>query len=169
MKLIRKRRNGFVIMFLANFCFAMLLSFVYKEEMVFLFGTISLISLLFLVRQNRLLYDASLIWENRILVVPSISPNLSGRQIQKDTEETVVSTFGILLGKQIYRWGLDGIHGIRLQTTLIDKKRIYLTFGDAAQIMRLEMLHGMSQKKEVIITAQKLLYETGVQADIIGW
>jgi hypothetical protein len=31
------------------------------------------------------------------------------------------------------------------------------------------MLHGMSQKKEVIITAQKLLYETGVQADIIGW
>jgi hypothetical protein len=77
MKLIRKRRNGFVIMFLANFCFAMLLSFVYKEEMVFLFGTISLISLLFLVRQNRLLYDASLIWENRILVVPSIAPNLS--------------------------------------------------------------------------------------------
>lgn len=169
MKLIRKRRNGFVIMFLANFCFAMLLSFVYKEEMVFLFGTISLISLLFLVRQNRLLYDASLIWENRILVVPSIAPNLSGRQIQKDTEETVVSTFGILLGKQIYRWGLDGIHGIRLQTTLIDKERIYLTLGDAAQIMRLEMLHGMSQKKEVIITAQKLLYETGVQADIIGW
>jgi len=169
MKLIRKRRNGFVIMFLANFCFAMLLSFVYKEEMVFLFGTISLISLLFLVRQNRLLYDASLIWENRILVVPSIAPNLSDRQIQKDTEETVVSTFGILLGKQIYRWGLDGIHGIRLQTTLIDKERIYLTFGDAAQIMRLEMLHGMSQKKEVIITAQKLLYETGVQADIIGW
>lgn len=169
MKLIRKRRNGFVIMFLANFCFAMLLSFVYKEEMVFLFGTISLISLLFLVRQNRLLYDASLIWENRILVVPSIAANLSGRQIQKDTEETVVSTFGILLGKQIYRWGLDGIHGIRLQTTLIDKERIYLTFGDAAQIMRLEMLHGMSQKKEVIITAQKLLYETGVQADIIGW
>lgn len=169
MKLIRKRCNGFVIMFLANFCFAMLLSFVYKEEMVFLFGTISLISLLFLVRQNRLLYDASLIWENRILVVPSIAPNLSGRQIQKDTEETVVSTFGILLGKQIYRWGLDGIHGIRLQTTLIDKERIYLTFGDAAQIMRLEMLHGMSQKKEVIITAQKLLYETGVQADIIGW
>ena len=169
MKLIRKRRNGFVKMFLANFCFAMLLSFVYKEEMVFLFGTISLISLLFLVRQNRLLYDASLIWENRILVVPSIAPNLSGRQIQKDTEETVVSTFGILLGKQIYRWGLDGIHGIRLQTTLIDKERIYLTFEDAAQIMRLEMLHGMSQKKEVIITAQKLLYETGVQADIIGW
>lgn len=169
MKLIRKRRNGFVIMFLANFCFAMLLSFVYKEEMVFLFGTISLISLLFLVRQNRLLYDASLIWENRILVVPSIAPNLSDRQIQKDTEETVVSTFGILLGKQIYRWGLDGIHGIRLQTTLIDKERIYLTFGDAAQIMRLEMLHGMSQKKEVIITAQKLLYETGVQADIIRW
>ena len=169
MKLIRKRRNGFVIMFLANFCFAMLLSFVYKEEMVFLFGTISLISLLFLVRQNRLLYDASLIWENRILVVPSIAPNLSDRQIQKDTEETVVSTFGILLGKKIYRWGLDGIHGIRLQTTLIDKERIYLTFGDAAQIMRLEMLHGMSQKKEVIITAQKLLYETGVQADIIGW
>lgn len=169
MKLIRKRRNGFVIMFLANFCFAMLLSFVYKEEMVFLFGTISLISLLFLVRQNRLFYDASLIWENRILVVPSIAPNLSGRQIQKDTEETVVSTFGILLGKQIYRWGLDGIHGIRLQTTLIDKEGIYLTFGDAAQIMRLEMLHGMSQKQEVIITAQKLLYETGVQADIIGW
>src|SRR5690554_7389520 len=127
MKLIRKRRNGFVIMFLANFSFAMLLSFVYKEEMVFLFGTISLISLLFLVRQNRLLYDASLIWENRILVVPSIAPNLSGRQIQKDTEETVVSTFGILLGKDRKSTRLNSSH-VRISYAVFCLKKKKYTF-----------------------------------------
>jgi hypothetical protein len=46
---------------------------------------------------------------------------------------------------------------------------MYLTFGDATQTMRVELLHGMTQKQAVINSAQKLLHETGVRAEIIGW
>jgi hypothetical protein len=94
---------------------------------------------------------------------------MPGRQMKKDTEETVVSTFGILIGSEIYRWGLDGVHGVRLSAVQIDKERMYLIFGDAAQTMRVELLHGMTQKQAVLDAAQKLLRETGVTADITGW
>ena len=48
----------------------------------------------------------------------------------------MVSTFGILIGSEIYRWGLGGVHGVRLHIAHIDQERMYLTFGDAAQTMR---------------------------------
>ena len=81
----------------------------------------------------------------------------------------MVSTFGILIGSKIYRWGLDGVYGVRLYAVKIDQERMYLTFGDAAQTMRVELLHGMTQKQAVLDAAQKLWYETGVTADITGW
>ena len=169
MKLIRKRRNGYAFLFAASICLAVWLGMAFMLEVVFVFGAISLISLLLLVRQSRLLYDATLIWDNRILAVPSALISMAGRQMKKDTEETVVSTFGILIGSEIYRWGLDGVHGVRLSAVQIVKERMYLTFGDTAQTMRVELLHGMTQKQALLDAAQKLLRETGVTADITGW
>ncbi|MGI6730369.1 MAG: hypothetical protein ACOX5F_00515 [Anaerovoracaceae bacterium] len=169
MKLIRKRRNGYALMFAASICLAVWLGATFMLEVVFALGAISLISLLLLVRQSRLLNDATLIWDNRILAVPSALISIPDRQMKKDTEETVVSTFGILIGSEIYRWGLDGVHGVRLHTAHVDQERMYLTFGDAAQTMRVELLHGMTQKQALLDAAQKLLHETGVTADITGW
>jgi len=169
MKLIRKRRNGYALSLAASICLAVWLGVTSILEVVFVFGAISLISLLLLVRQSRLLYNATLIWDNRILAVPSALISMPGYQMKKDTEETVVSTFGILIGNEIYRWGLDGVHGVRLNTAHIDQERMYLTFGDSAQTMRVELLHGMTQKQAVLDAAQKLLHETSVTADITGW
>ncbi len=169
MKLIRKRRNGYALSFAVSICLAVWLGTVYMLEALFVFGTISLISLLLLMRESRRLNAATLIWDNRILAVPSALISMPGSQMKKDTEETVVSTFGILTGREIYRWGIDGIHGVRLHTVHIDQERMCLTFGDTAQTMRIELLHGLTQKQEVMDTAQKLLHETGVQPDIIGW
>lgn len=169
MKLIRKRRNRYALSLAASICLAVWLGVTSMLEVVFALGAISLISLLLLVRQSRLLYDATLIWDNRILAVPSALISMAGCQMKKDTEETVVSTFGILTGSEIYRWGLDGVHGVRLHTAHIDQERMYLTFGDAAKTMRVELLHGMTQKQALLDAAQKLLHETGVTADITGW
>lgn len=169
MKLIRKRRNGYVLLFTASISLVVWLGVTFMLEVVFAFGAISLISLLLLVRQSRLLYDATLIWDNRILAVPSALISMPGRQMKKDTEETVVSTFGILIGSEIYRWGLDGVHGVRLHTADIDQERMYLTFGDKDQTMRVELLHGMLHKQTVVEAAQKLWHETGVEAEIRNW
>ena len=169
MKLIRKRRNEYVLLFTASISLAVWLGATFMLEAVFAFGAISLISLLLLLRQSRLLYDATLIWDNRILAVPSALISMPSRQMKKDTEETVVSTFGILIGSDIYRWGLDGVHGVRLSAVQIDKERMYLTFGDKDQTMRVELLHGMLHKQTVVEAAQKLWHETGVQAEISDW
>ena len=169
MKSTRKRRNGYVLLFAASICLAVWSGMAFSLEAALAFGAISLISLLLLVRQSRLLYDATLIWDNRILAVPSALISMPGRQMKKDTEETVVSTFGILIGSEIYRWGLDGVHGVRLHTAHIDQERLYLTFGDSAQTMRVELMHGMLHKQTVEEAAQKLWHETGVHAEISDW
>lgn len=169
MKSIHKRRNGYALLFVAGICLAVWLGMAFMLEAVLVFGAISLIFLLLLVRQSRRLYDATLIWDNRILAVPSALISIPSRQIKRDVEETVVSTFGILMGNEIYRWGLDGVHGVRLSAVQIDKERMYLTFGDKDQTMRVELLHGMTQKQAVLDAAQKLLRETGVTAVVNGW
>lgn len=169
MRLIRKRRNRYAVLFAASICLAVWFGIAFMLEAVFVFGSISLISLLLLVRQSRLLYDATLIWDNRILAVPSALVSMPGCQMKKDTEETVISTFGILIGSEIYRWGLDGVHGARLNAVQIDKERMCLTFGDAAQTMRVDLLHGMLHKQTVVEAAQKLWHETGVRAEISDW
>ena len=169
MKLTRKRRNGYALLFAASICLAVWLGVTSMLEVVFAFGAISLIFFLLLLRQSRLLYDVTLIWDNRILAVPSALISMPGRQMKKDTEETVVSTFGILIGSEIYRWGLDGVHGVRLSAVQIDKERMYLTFGDKDQTMRVELLHGMLHKQTVVEATQKLWHETGVQAEISDW
>jgi len=169
MRLIRKRRNRYAVLFAASICLAVWFGIAFMLEAVFVFGSISLISLLLLVRQSRLLYDATLIWDNRILAVPSALVSMPGCQMKKDTEETVISTFGILIGSEIYRWGLDGVHGARLNAVQIDQERMCLTFGDAAQTMRVDLLHGMLHKQTVVEAAQKLWHETGVRAEISDW
>ncbi|MGI6694395.1 MAG: hypothetical protein ACOX46_11525 [Limnochordia bacterium] len=39
---------------------------------------------------------------------------------------------------------------LRLSAVQIDKERMYLTFGDKDQTMRVELLHGMTQKQAVL-------------------
>ena len=169
MKSIRKRRNGYALLFVAGICLAVWLGMAFMLEAVLVFGAISFIFLLLLVRQSRRLYDATLIWDNRILAVPSALISIPSRQIKRDVEETVVSTFGILMGNEIYRWGLDGVHGVRLHAAQIDKERMYLIFGDKDQTMRVELLHGMTKKQTALEATQKLWHETGVQAEISDW
>lgn len=169
MKFIRMQRNGYALAFAVSICLTVWSGVTFKVAAALVSGAVGAISLLLLVKKNRLLHDARLLWDNRILAVPSALISVSGRQMKQDTGETVVSTFGILIGSEIFRWGLDGVKGVRLHTVHIDREWMSLTFGDASRTLRLELLHGIIQKRVVLDTAQKLLYETGVTAGISGW
>ena len=168
MKLIRKRRNGYILISVISICLVWL-SAALKHEAAFVFGAISVVSLLLMVRKSRFLYHAMLIWDNRILSIPSTLISLSGNQVKKEINETVVSTFGMLINGKIYCWGLDGIDGVRLHNVRIDREMMYLTFGDENETMQVELLHGMTQRQAVEDTAGKLRHETGVTAIISGW
>ena len=61
MKSIRKRRNGYALLFAASICLAVWFGIEFMSEAAFVFGAISAISLLLLVGQSRLLCHATLI------------------------------------------------------------------------------------------------------------
>ena len=166
---IRIRRNFYALSFMVSIFLAVWFSTTFVIESTFAVGAISVAFLVLLVRENRFLHAAALIWDNRILAVQSVHISTSDGQRKNDTESTVVSTFGMLIGRKIYRWGCDGLYGVRLNTIEIDKERMYLTFGDAVQTMRVELLHGMTQQQAVLDVAQKLWRETRVRANITGW
>jgi len=174
MKSIRRRLCGYVFLFAASLSLTVWLGTAFMgkafiSETVFVFASLSLISLLLLVRQSRLLYNATLIRDYRIIAVPSALISVPKRQAKKDSEETIVSTFGILIGAKVYRWGLDGVHGVRLHSAQIDAERMRLFFGNAEKILYLELPHGLTKKEAVLDAAQSLYHETGIRAEITGW
>lgn len=132
-------------------------------------GAVSVVAMILLYRQSRLLSAARLICDNRILTIPSSMATSETSPSTKRMEETVVSTFGMLLGNKLYRWGCEGMYGTRLKNIRIDREHIRVTFGNEDESLRLELLHGMTKKEEVLTIAQKLRYETGVQAEIYDW
>lgn len=110
MKTIRKRRNGFAMLFAISCFLTGWFAVKLLVEAIIVFGILNVISLVFLRRENHLLFYANLIWDNRIFTVPSATIFISGGNGKKEVVETVVSTFGILIGNKIYKWGLDGVH-----------------------------------------------------------
>lgn len=169
MKAIRKRRNGYAVLFAMGVFLTAWFSVKLMTETVFVFGTVSIALLMLFVRQSCLLNEANLIWDNRILTVPSAVISMSGGKEKKDVDETVVSTFGILIGTKIYKWGMDGVRGVRLNAIEIDRSRIYLTFGDGVVTLQVELLHGMDNEQEVADVKQKLWRETGLESIVSGW
>ena len=168
MREFRKRRDCYAVFFVIGIFLTVIFAINFMIVPAFILGMGSFIIFIILVRQYLLLRDATLIWDNPILAVPSsIITKSEGRKWEAG--ETIVSTFGILMGKKIYKWGSEGVHGVRLKSIVIDRERIYLTFGDPKKTICVEMLHGMADKQAVLDVQKRLLYETGVSAMISGW
>lgn len=140
-----------------------------KTEAAITLGAVSIAFLILLIRKIRLLYDATLIWDNRILAVPSALISATSGTGQSHTEETVVSTFGILIGTKIYRWGIAGVYGVRLSSIAMDRQRMLLIFGDATRSMQIELLHGITDQTKILEVQRRFWHETGVSDSIHGW
>ncbi len=147
----------------------MLLLITQKTETAIICGGLTAAALILLYRQSRLLVAAIVIYDSRILTVPLSVVTSENQPEQKQAEETIVSTFGLLLGNKVYRWGCDGVYGVRLRDVQIDKEHICLTFGADGEMLRVELLHGLSEIQSAMEIAQKIWHETGVRAEISDW
>jgi hypothetical protein len=169
MQAIRKRRIGYALLFvicsLATGWFAVKL----MVEAAIIFAVISAVLLVFLIRESYLLYHANLIWNNCILAVPSAIISTSFSNEKREVEEIIVSTFGILIGNKIYKWGMNGISGVRLKAIEIDRSWIFLSFGDDDENMQVKLLHGMADIEEVEGIQEKFWNETGVKSVVMDW
>lgn len=168
MKVIRNLRNIYALLFGINILLTIWFIIRSIPEGAVVFGVSGTVMFVCLCIQNNRLSAATLIRDNSILSLPSAMLSTANGKAKIDVEETVVSTFGILIGSQIYKWGCDGVRGVRLKAVEIDRARIYLTFGDGAKIMRVELLHGITDEQQVMDVKQRLWRETGVTAMISG-
>ncbi len=169
MKSINKIRNYYLVFFviatLLTLWFA--LQFIYQAS--FIFGNISIVLLLYVIKQSRLMYDTGLIYDNCIFKVPSATVSTSNSEVKLAVEEIVVSAFGLIIGNKLYKWGYHGAYGVKLKAIEIDRERVYLTFGDTSKTMRVELLHGITTKQEVLDIKQKFWRETGIDTVVNGW
>lgn len=169
MKAIRRRRNLYAALSAAAMLLTVLFLVAQQVEIAMACGGLTAVALIMLYRQSRLMAAAMLICDSKILTVPSCVVISENRQRRKQTEETIVSTFGLLLGNKVYRWGCEGVNGVRLTEVQIDKAHICLSFGADGEMMRVELLHGLTDRQSVMEIAQKIWHETGVRASIVGY
>ena len=169
MKAIEDRRNIYAAISVTVILLTVLFMVMHKMEVVIACGGATAAALFLLYRQSRLLNMARVIYDSRILTVPFSVVTTEKMSSQKLMEETIVSTFGLMLGSYIYQWGCDGIYGVRLREVHIDKEHICLTFGDEGEMLRVELLHGLSDRKSIVEITQKIWYETRVRAEIRDW
>lgn len=169
MKAIKNRRNLYSALSVAVIFLTVLLLVTQKTEATIICGGLTAVVLFLLYRQSRLLGTAMVIVDSQILTVPSSIVTSENQPEQKQAEETIVSTFGLLIGNKVYRWGCDGVYGVRLREVQIDKEHICLTFGAEGEMLRVELLHGLNEMQSAMEIAQKIWHETGVRAEISDW
>jgi hypothetical protein len=114
-KAIKDRRNLYAALSVAAMLLTVLLLIKQKMEAAIACGGLTAVALMLLYRQSRLMGAAMLICDSKILTVPSFVV-IFGEPDKGETqaEETIVSTFGLLLGNKVYRWGCEGVYGVRL-------------------------------------------------------
>ena len=163
MNAIKKRRNMFAALLTVGVVAAVCFQRYGLPEAALICGAGSVLPLVLLILQARRLREVRLISDNRILAVPSAVITRPESGETRKLEETVVSTFGVLAGGRVYRWGCDGFRGTRLTAIEIDRSRISLTLGGENQPLRIELPHGLSDRQTVLEICRKLQYETASQ------
>ncbi|WP_195377104.1 hypothetical protein [Anaerotruncus rubiinfantis] len=169
MKAIKDRRNLYAALSAAGILLTALLIVMQNLIAAIICGGLTAVFLILLYRQNRLLGATMVIYDSRILTVPSSVITSETRPNQTQAEETIVSTFGLLLGNKVYQWGCEGVYGVRLREVQINKEHICLSFGDDGKMLRVELLHGLTDRQNVMEITQKLWYETRVRAKVDSW
>ena len=169
MKAIKDRRNIYAALFTVVILLTVLFLVLHRMTAAIICGSLTALLLILLYRQNRLLGVAMVICDSRILTVPSSIVTSQNQPNQKRAEETIVSTFGLLLGNNVYQWGCEGVYGVRLREVRIDKEHICLSFGDDGETLCVELLHGLTDRQSIMEITQKIWHETRVQAEISDW
>ncbi len=169
MRAITRRRNIYAVLSVAGVLLTVGFVISHERPAAIVCGVCAAAAIVLLCFQMRLLFWGRVINDSRILTVASAVVRSEPPRREKTVEETIVAAFSLLLGDKVYRWGCEGIDGVRLREVSIDKSHMRLTFGAAEDRMDVALLHGITDKQEIAEIAKKIKYETGVQATVSDW
>ena len=120
----------------------------------------------FTVKASESYRSAKLICENPILNVGVASVSETGGSAAQGAVNVIVSGFGVLMDEKPYKFGHGGVE---LAKATIDRENITLAFGGEDKAYSVCLLHGVALKADIDALSDRLRYETGVVAEIIGW
>lgn len=169
MKVIKRRRSIYAVFSSVAVFLTVMFIAIEKPAAAIALAAVSALSLIIFSRESRMLYCARLICDNRILTLPSAVVTIEKCAGERMRENTVVSTFGMMVGTKVFKWGCDGIHGVRLQNVRMDREHIRLTFGVNDKKQSAVLLHGMTDRESVQEIARKIFRETGVKPEVSDW
>ena len=61
------------------------------------------------------------------------------------------------------------MYGVRLREVQIDKEHICLSFGADGEMLRVELLHGLTDRQNVMEITEKIWHEIGVRASFVEY
>ena len=169
MAYIYRWHNYCVLFFIIAILMTLWFIWQFVQEAIFIFGSLSIVLLIFLIKQSCLLNDARLICDNCIFTVSSAIVSKLNNEATIAVNEIVISTFGLLIGNKLYKWGYQGAYDVKLKAIEINREKIYIIFGDGVETLKVELLHGITSEEEVIEIKQKFWRETGLDALVNGW
>ncbi len=123
-----------------------------KQAMGVVFGGFIIFCFAMMV-YKKIYHDKQLILDNPILTIPT----------QASSKAVIISTFGVLSEHKCYRWGYKGS---KLMSVVLDKERIFLSFGNDEQVKHIDFYHRLGDKYELNEVSQKFLDETGVVVNV---
>lgn len=128
---------------------------------VFLFGR--LLKLNRRIRLARVLHENALLRSKGARIITH-----TGRTSSLD-EEAIVSASGLMIGKKLFIWDLDGVRDFRLKHVRINRNHLKLTLRKKGEFTSIELIHGIQNEKDLSDLRFTLWNETGVQPVFTIW
>ncbi|MCK9218061.1 MAG: hypothetical protein M0P77_09130 [Firmicutes bacterium] len=164
---IKQRLKSYIISITLLYIFLIILyikRFKYSEiDIRFVFALLHLVVfivlILFLKEYKRYRF-ALLIIENKIFDIQAVKED----SFSDNNIEFIISCFGILLGRKIIKFNVEGV---KLEEVKISDKVISITYGKDKKSRNIKLLHGTIENKKIKEIAEKFQFETGINPLIL--
>lgn len=167
MERIKQKLRFYIVLITMSFAFLITLyarRFAYSKidtRVIFalLLLTVFILLTLFLLEYRRYRF-ALLIIENKIFDIQAVKEN----SFTDNSNEFIISCFGILLGTKIIRFNVEGI---QLKEIEISGKAISITYEKDKEVKNIRLLHDTIEKSKIKEIAEKFQFETGINPLIL--
>lgn len=167
MERIKKRLRFYIVLITVLFTFLITLyakRFEHsKIDIRIVFALLLLIAFtvltLFLLEYRRYKF-ALLIIENKIFDIQAVKED----SFSDNNIEFIISCFGILFGRKIIKFNVEGI---KLKEVEISGRVISITYEKDKKRKNISLLHGIIDKKKMKDIAEKFQFETGIRPLIL--
>lgn len=134
----------------------------FKNLSMFFLG-LALALLILFFKNLKLQADVNLILDNAIFQKSLLRTQGGQGEKKQMLHQIVFSTFGLLLGDRVYKWGKSGKSYNKLKCVAIDDAFIKIQFTQGGEDLEMEIFHGFKDPKKIEQLSHQVFQETGIR------